>query len=155
SPCGVFGTLRNQSSCARNAGLWFDTCGIGCPPGYQSISYSFNSNCMVDSSGDFTNNQTRCELSCLPGASFVSQFVPNPMVTGQSYSGAVTLRNTGCGSWTADRYRLRSLNPQDNLTWGLNRVPLPSSVPPNATVTFNFTVTAPATAGTYNFQWGM
>src|SRR5205085_4404554 len=43
--------------------------------------------------------------------------------------------------------------PQDNLTWGLARVGLASPVPPGAKTTFNFVVTAPATAGSYNFQW--
>ena len=41
------------------------------------------------------------------------------------------------------------------MTWGLNRVPLPHSVPPGGTVTFDFIVTAPSKAGLYNFQWRM
>jgi RHS repeat-associated protein len=58
--------------------------------------------------------------------------------------------------WTAGSlYRLGSQNPQDNTTWGLLRVELPNSVAPGASVTFSFNVTAPATVGTYNFQWRM
>src|SRR5207237_1324496 len=77
---------------------------------------------------------------------------------GQTYAVSVTMQNTGTTTWTAaGAYRLGSQNPQDNTTWGTNRVSLPSgsSVAPGANVTFSFNVTAPATAGTYNFQWRM
>src|ERR1700686_3417180 len=39
--------------------------------------------------------------------------------------------------------------------WGMGRVGLTSLVASGSQVTFNFTVTAPATSGTYNFQWRM
>ena len=78
------------------------------------------------------------------------------MATGQSYTVSVTMKNTGTTTWTAaNLYNLGSQNPQDNLTWGLGRVNVPADVPPNTEVTFTFTVTAPATTGTYNFQWRM
>jgi uncharacterized membrane protein len=88
-------------------------------------------------------------------ASFVTQSVSSSMTAGQSYAVSVTMQNTGTTTWTAGTYRLGSQNPQDNLTWGLNRVNLASSVAPGASATFTFNVTAPATAGTYNFQWRM
>jgi YD repeat-containing protein len=92
-----------------------------------------------------------------PNASvFVAQSVPTVMQVGQQYNVAVTMRNTGTNTWTsATSYNLSSQNPQDNSTWGMTRVPLPSSVAPGTEVTFTFTVTAPATPGTYNFQWRM
>jgi RHS repeat-associated protein len=66
------------------------------------------------------------------------------------------MTNSGTSTWTsANNYGLGSQNPQDNTTWGLGRVALPSSVAPGAQVTFNFRVTAPSTSGTYNFQWRM
>ncbi|MBI3324500.1 MAG: hypothetical protein HYZ92_04385, partial [Candidatus Omnitrophica bacterium] len=68
------------------------------------------------------------------------------------------MQNTGTTSWTAaGGYKLGSQNPKDNLTWGLSRVLLASgeTIAPGATKTFSFTVKAPTTAGTYNFQWRM
>src|SRR5207249_1025197 len=94
----------------------------------------------------------------LNDASFVSQSVPSVMTPGQTYAVSVTMQNTGGTTWSAGAaYRLGSQNPQDNTTWGTSRVSLPggSSVAPGANVTFSFNVTAPATAGTYNFQWRM
>jgi len=89
-------------------------------------------------------------------AVFVSQTVPSTMTAGRTYSVSVTMQNIGLSTWTAaTSYRLGSQNPQDNGTWGLGRVGLSNSVPPGASYTFVFNVTAPATAGTYNFQWMM
>ena len=89
-------------------------------------------------------------------AVFVSQTVPATMTPGQAYPVSVTVQNTGTTTWTiANHYRLGAQNPQDNTIWGLARVELPNDVAPGDTVTFNFTVTAPSTPGTYNFQWQM
>jgi hypothetical protein len=90
-------------------------------------------------------------------ATFISQSVPSSMVAGNSYSVSVTMRNSGTTTWTSDSYRLGSQNPEDNWTWGLNRVYLPAgtTVPPGSDYTFYFTVTAPSAAGYYNFQWRM
>ena len=87
---------------------------------------------------------------------FVSQSVPSTMVVGESYQVSVTMFNTSSTTWTsAQLYRLGSQDPQDNTTWGFNRVGLPGSVAPGQQVTFTFTFTAPAWPGTYNFQWRM
>ena len=92
-------------------------------------------------------------------AAFVRQSVPSTLETGQGTRVAVTMRNTGSATWTTGGTtpcRLGSQNPQDNRTWGLARVELPvATVPPGAEVTFSFDVRAPATPGTYNFQWRM
>jgi hypothetical protein len=90
-------------------------------------------------------------------ATFISQSVPSSMTSGQSYNVSVTMKNTGTNAWSSsDSYRLGAQNPQDNTTWRTpDRVELPSSVAPNTEVTFAFTVTAPSTAGTYNFRWQM
>jgi hypothetical protein len=101
-----------------------------------------------------------------PNAQFVSQSVPSSMVAGQTYTALITLKNTGNTTWTnttgpgtPNAYSLGSQNPQDNHTWGLapypNRVPVSGSVSPGAIATFTFSVVAPATAGTYDFQWQM
>ena len=89
---------------------------------------------------------------------FVSQTVPTALSAGQTASVAVTMKNTGTNVWTAaGNYRLGSQNPQDNGTWGVGRVALApgESIGRGGQKTFTFNITAPATAGTYNFQWKM
>ena len=86
---------------------------------------------------------------------------PNSVTTGQSFSASVTMVNSDPyfeTSWTSDAtpHNLGSQNPQDNSRWGLGRVGLPyQPVSPGSSVTFNFNATAPATAGTYPFDWRM
>jgi RHS repeat-associated protein len=68
------------------------------------------------------------------------------------------LCNSGTTTWYPGLtypYRLGSQNPQDNVTWGLGRVELGSTVAPGGQAVFGFTVTAPTTPGTYAFSWGM
>jgi len=90
------------------------------------------------------------------GATFVTQTVPTGLQAGQTATVSVQMKNTGTTTWTAaSNYKLGSQNPTDNTTWGLSRVALPGSIAPGATATFSFPITAPATAGTYNFQWKM
>lgn len=111
-----------------------------------------------DQSNDYSPNWQRGQVNPPPAnrAEFVWQSVPTTMNAGQTYNVSVQVRNTGSNSWTTGtNYNLGSQNPQDNSTWGLGRVGLPNSVPPGATVMFNFTVTAPSTPGAYNFQWRM
>jgi hypothetical protein len=93
----------------------------------------------------------------IPDATFISQSVPTSMTTGQSSNVSVTMRNSGTTTWTSDVYRLSSQNPQNNSVWGFNRVYLPAgtTVPPGSDYTFYFTITAPSTASSYNFQWRM
>ncbi len=103
-----------------------------------------------------------------PNATFVSQRVPTSMVAGQRYPVSITFQNTGNTTWsnttgpgTPNAYSLGSQNPQDNRTWRVDgygypaRVPVAGSIRPGATVTFNFSVIAPATPGAYNFRWQM
>jgi hypothetical protein len=63
------------------------------------------------------------------------------------------VQNTGTKTWTAGNYWLGFT--RNNLTWGLNRVPLPANIAPGPRVTFQFMVAAPKSAGTDNFQWQM
>ena len=87
---------------------------------------------------------------------FISQSVPTAMTSGQTYSVSVTMKNMGAATWSAaNNYKLGAQNPQDNTTWGISRVELTASVAPGAQHTFTYNVTAPATLGTQNFQWGM
>jgi hypothetical protein len=88
-------------------------------------------------------------------SAFVSQNVPASMQAGQAATVSVTMRNTGTTTWFAGSYFLGSQNPQDNTTWGLNRVGLASNVAPGVDATFTFSIVAPGVAGAYNFQWRM
>ena len=104
-----------------------------------------------------------CTIDCSASsnnAQYVSQNVPTVMVKGRKYNVSVSMRNRGSTTWTAaGNYRLGSQNLQDNTIWGPHRVSLASNEyiePIDLDVkTFIFEVTAPASAGSYNFQWGM
>jgi hypothetical protein len=91
-------------------------------------------------------------------ALYVSSWVQSPLRPGQVAQAQVTMQNLGGTTWTAagaNPFRLGAQNPQDNSTWGLNRVELPQDVAPGDEVTFSFSITAPTAPGTYHFQWRM
>src|SRR5581483_6325966 len=101
---------------------------------------------------------TSLNVSSAPAnsAAFISQSVPSTMIAGQSYTVTVTMRNMGTNTWSdASKYRLGSQAAQDNIRWGFNRVKLTGTASQGDLATFTFTVTAPATAGNYDFQWRM
>ena len=104
--------------------------------------------------GPLTTN-VPVSVSSAGNAAYVSQSVPSSMVPGQTYAVSVTMQNTGGSTWSPGTYYLGSMNAQDNTTWGLSRVDLASPVAAGASVALNFNVTAPTTAGSYNFQWQM
>ena len=90
----------------------------------------------------------------LPDAVYVSQSVPTFMIAGQPYQVTVTMKNVGATTWDpAALYRLgsrilgqRNLGRASSIVW-------PGS--PGQQAVFNFTVTAPAKGGRFNFQWRM
>ncbi len=90
-------------------------------------------------------------------AVFVSQRPPpSPMKAGSSTQVEVVIRNTGTMTWPANvGLRLGSQNPPDSTTWGLRRAEFPAPVEPGKEAVFRFDVVAPATPGTYDFQWRM
>ncbi|QQP98573.1 RHS repeat domain-containing protein [Lysobacter enzymogenes] len=89
-------------------------------------------------------------------AGFVDQAVPAVMSAGATYSVTVRMLNTGSSVWrVGELHRLGSQNPRDNWNWGRGRADMTSDVAPGAVATFNFDVVAPATPGTYDFQWQM
>ena len=105
-----------------------------------------------------TNVAIRITAPTPYGAQPVSQSVPTTLTTGQTTAVGVTMKNTGTNVWTAAAgYKLGAQNPQDNDTWGTGRVNLAAgdSIDQNAQKTFTFTINAPSTPGTYNFQWRM
>ena len=127
----------------------------------------------VDGSGEsgYSNEVIAVPISVASGslptddAYSVSQLVPLLMTAGQAYNVSVTMGNTGLSTWAADgSYQLVSQNPAGNGTWnpspsGSQNDSISSPVTAvggtNTDVTFTFTVTAPSTPGTYNFQWQM
>jgi hypothetical protein len=88
-------------------------------------------------------------------AQFISQSVPASMNIGQIANVSVVMNNNGTTTWLPGTYTLVSRNPAGNTIWGLGNVALNSSVGPGSNWTFSFSITAPSTAGTYNFQWQM
>jgi hypothetical protein len=91
-------------------------------------------------------------------AQFVVQNVPTSLAPGQIITVSVYMKNTGTATWTpAQKYRLGSENPNNNMTWGIRRAELPAgtTVAPGGTAIFNFDIKAPTTPGTYDFQWRM
>jgi hypothetical protein len=90
-------------------------------------------------------------------AQFVAQSVPSSMTAGQQVQVSVTMKNTGTNTWTAAQGDKLGAQPWNNWSWGLTRVNLggSESVATSQQRTFTFTVTAPSTPGTYNFQWRM
>lgn len=78
------------------------------------------------------------------------------LYTGEQFTGNISMKNEGTKIWDSGaNYRLGSQNPQDNLSWGFNRVNLPYSINPGQGVNFSFNGAAPTTPGTYNFDWQM
>jgi RHS repeat-associated protein len=120
-------------------------------------AYNFQWRLLEGASSWFGDPSTNVAVGVAPDdAAFVAQSVPAQMNPGQTYSVNVTLQNTGTSTWSAGAlHRLGSANPPGNTTWGLSLAELPGEVPPGAAVTIPFTVTAPSSAGTYNFQWRM
>ncbi|MDD5542142.1 MAG: NBR1-Ig-like domain-containing protein [Acidobacteriia bacterium] len=86
-----------------------------------------------------------------------SQSVPSPMSQGTTYTVSVSMTNNGTTTWQGTGYHLDSQNPAENTTWGINHVYLNSgeTIPPGYTKTFTFTIHAPTSSGSYNFQWQM
>jgi len=90
------------------------------------------------------------------GAAFVSQSVPSSMVAGSQASVTIVMKNNGTRTWTNASPYSYNLGNLGNTTWGVSRVSVGATpVAPNQNKTFTFTITAPATPGTYNFQWKM
>ncbi len=116
----------------------------------HGISPNGGNNLLLTGSGNFS----------LPvfvrNAQFVGQTVSSSMITGHTQSVSVQMRNNGSYTWSAStNFRLGAQNPADNATWGLSYPALSADVAPGQTAMFTFTITAPATPGTHNFQWQM
>ena len=106
--------------------------------------------------GTFGEETPDPRVTVTTAAEFVSQQVPATMDAGSSVVVSVTFKNTTSVTWTsAGGYSLVSVGPLGNTTWGISTVALPGPVAPGASVTFTFSVVAPLTLASYNFQWQM
>jgi len=106
--------------------------------------------------GTFGEETPDPNVTVTTAAEFVSQQVPATMDAGSSVTVGLTFKNTTTVTWTSDGgYSLVSAGPPGNTTWGVSTVALPASVAPGESVTFTFSVVAPSTLATYNFQWQM
>lgn len=85
---------------------------------------------------------------------FVSSTIPATMQPGQSVNVSVTFRNRGVVWSDARSFRLGAVGDSDPFT-SFNRVNISGEVRPGSTYTFNFTMTAPTTPGTYTSDWRM
>jgi serine protease len=95
-----------------------------------------------------------------PAVQFVAQTVPTTMQALRAYNVSITVKNVGTTTWSpvnsgCGSFVLGSANPQNNSTWGRSRAALPVALPPGGVQNLIFSVTAPAAAGSYNFQWQM
>ena len=62
-------------------------------------------------------------------AAVAGSSVPSTVLTGATFTATITMNNDGTIAWSSggsNPYHLGSQSPQDNTTWGLSRVALPS-----------------------------
>jgi RHS repeat-associated protein len=91
-------------------------------------------------------------------ALLINTNMPSTIEVNTTRTVTVLMRNTGSTLWSpnqANPYRLGSVNPENNLTWGVGRVELPTGVYPTGNVTFTMNIKAPSVPGTYAFSWQM
>ena len=90
--------------------------------------------------------------SCTDEADCVSDTIPLSLITGETRTATMTLRNSGTSTWVQggpNPYKLGSQNPADNIVWGLSRIDLPAAtIGPDSDAAFSFSITAPPAAGT-------
>jgi hypothetical protein len=116
---------------------------------------------VIDTTGALfpVGNTVAAQKPIIRNAQYISQTVPTTMFKGQTYNASIAFKNTGNTIWSQAQYAIGTNNPDNNWNFGLPRKYLNSSpleiVLPGQTKTFSFTVTAPPTAGSYNFQWRM
>jgi hypothetical protein len=88
-------------------------------------------------------------------AQFVRMKVPDRVAAHEVFPVAITVRNTGTKTWEEWPIRLRSVHPQNNLTWGTSYILIAqgTAVQPGDEYTFRSYLRAPADEGKLRFQW--
>ncbi len=126
-----------------------------CPSGTQAVSFRLDND---GGAGKTVWWDDLYMISAINDADFVAQNVPASLTTGETASVTVSMTNTGTTLWTrGQNYRLGLQQPADATTWGPSRIQLAPAdvILPGDSHDFVFNITAPATAGTYDFQWRM
>ncbi len=92
---------------------------------------------------------------------YVSDTIPSTMAPGGNYPVSITYRNMGVGWKESDSscpqfkpFRLGAVGDSDPFA-AFTRVAVSGYVRPGDAYTFNFTLTAPSTTGTYTTEWQM
>lgn len=142
-PNGQSATITYNSTVTGGAGSYVNTA-TAQATGISPVTATATVNVSVVNN---TNNAECVAVTLSPA----SPFSPN-----QAFTGTITVRNNGSTTWVpANGYALGSQNPQDNTTWGSNRINLGTPVAPGQQAILNISTHAPATSGTYNFAWQM
>jgi cysteine-rich repeat protein len=79
-----------------------------------------------------------------------SSNIPLTMTPGESRGVTITVRNSGSQTWAASGYSLNSFDNPVNF-WGQTNANLTTAVAPGNNATFNISIKAPTTPGTYPF----
>jgi len=86
---------------------------------------------------------------------FLSSTIPAGLNPGQIFTGIITVKNTGTTTWTSEgvKFGLRPFG--DALKFGIGDIMLPpgTTVEPGQEFSFQVTLTAPLTGGTYDLQF--
>jgi len=98
----------------------------------------------------FGNTPTWDKYSC----ELVGDTIPSTMQPGQSYNVSVTYRNRGVCWFTSRGFRLGAVGDSDPFA-SFTRVDISGEVKPGGLYTFNFTLKAPSSTGTYTTEWQM
>ncbi|MGI6294979.1 MAG: GerMN domain-containing protein [Armatimonadota bacterium] len=98
----------------------------------------------------FGNTPGWAKYSC----EYVSDTIPTTMNPGQTYNAQITYRNRGVVWMSAYNFKVGAVSPTDPLMT-TRLYPVSGTIKPGSTATFNISLKAPATAGTYTTQWQM
>jgi hypothetical protein len=94
------------------------------------------------------------DLAVRNDAAFVRQSVPESMVASSTNALSITFRNTGVTTWTPDAQYALGI-PDNSMLWGVVRARLARPVFPGEEAVFEFSVVAPAVAGSHLLSWRM
>ncbi|MBI4580127.1 MAG: glycoside hydrolase family 9 protein [Planctomycetes bacterium] len=88
-------------------------------------------------------------------AQIVSDTILTTMNAGMNYSVSVTVKNTSFLTWDSADYKLGAVDDSDPFAGGRQSIAGGTTVAPGQQYTFTFTMTAPATTGSYTTDWRM
>lgn len=165
----VFDGYANDTAQVRNQGsdcVTLNRC--------TNLAYDFTTHTLTFQTAGFSSYATQDSSTPTTGndAQFITQTPPPAtMNPGQTVSVSLTFKNNGSSTWvdndgtTSGVYRMaltrqnQQVNPADPTytIWRANPLFLSAgeTIPPGASKTFAFPITAPTSNGVYHFQWQM